>query len=130
MEREGREAAGRFLVFVPVSARTSERYVLGDPARGATMDQIANWMQSNWYELGSLLAQFTFLFAGLWLAQKILKTMRASQQQVAALLRLSITDGLERPEETGAAPRPTPGAVTASMLSPPRERAWPARMSR
>jgi len=59
------------------------------------MNQIIDWMQSNWYELGSLTAQFTFLFAGLWFAQKILKTMRASQQQFGALLRLSMTDGLE-----------------------------------
>ncbi|PYT78045.1 MAG: hypothetical protein DMG40_21345 [Acidobacteria bacterium] len=92
------------------------------------MNQIIDWMQNNWYELGSLLAQFTFLFAGLWFAQKILKTMRASQQQVAALLRLSITDGLERPEETGAAPSPTPSVVTASMLNPVADRPAPARM--
>ena len=64
------------------------------------MDQIANWMQSNWYELGSLTAQFTFLFAGLWFAGKILKTMRASQQQMGALLRLSMTDGLEERSKT------------------------------
>ncbi len=92
------------------------------------MDQIANWMQSNWYELGSLVAQFTFVFAGLWFAQKILKTMRASQQQLGALLRLSMTDGLEeRSRISEAAPEEmsqpvhgaAPGMVASSMFSAP-----------
>src|SRR5215472_18774229 len=95
MERGGREEAGRLLDFVPVFARVSRRYVLLIPAKGASMDQMANWLQSNWYELGSLVAQFTFLFAGLWFAGKILKAMRATQQQMGALLRLSMTDGLD-----------------------------------
>jgi hypothetical protein len=95
------------------------------------MDQIANWMQSNWYELGSLSAQFMFLFAGLWFAGKILKAIRATQQQMGALLRLSMADGLEeRPKynETAretihqAAPEPTPSVVAGSMFTPVMER--------
>lgn len=93
------------------------------------MDQITNWMQSNWYELGSLTAQFAFLFAGLWFAGKILKTMRATQQQMGALLRLSMTDGLEERSkmeegsEIGEAiQQPTPSVVTSSMFSPALER--------
>lgn len=86
------------------------------------MNQIIDWMQSNWYELGSLAAQFTFLFAGLWFAQKILKTMRASQQQLGALLRLSMTDGLEeRAQEIESAPSPTPSVVATPMFSPVAE---------
>ena len=68
------------------------------------MNQLIDWMQNNWYEFGSLIAQFTFLFAGLWFARKILITMRATQQQFGALLRLSIAGGLEersRERETG-----------------------------
>src|SRR5690348_7493767 len=101
MGREGREEAGRFLDFVPVFVRVTERYVFTviqrrcSRTKGAAMNEIMNWMQSNWYELGSLTAQFMFLFAGLWFAGKILKTMRATQQQMGALLRLSMTDGLE-----------------------------------
>ena len=91
------------------------------------MNQIIDWMQSNWYELGSLAAQFTFLFAGLWFAQKILKTMRASQQQLGALLRLSMTDGLEeRAQEIEPAPNLTPSVVATSMFSPVEERPTPA----
>ena len=87
------------------------------------MDQIANWMQSNWYELGSLTAQFTLLFAGLWFAGKILKSMRATQEQMGALLRLSMSDGLEeRPKINEAALEPTTSVVATPMLTPAMER--------
>lgn len=87
------------------------------------MDQITNWMQSNWYELGSLTAQFTFLFAGLWFAVKILKAIRATQEQMGALLRLSMTDGLEdRSKATEAPNEPAPSVVASSMFSPAPER--------
>jgi len=49
------------------------------------------WIQSNWYALGNLLAQFAFLAAGIWFGHKILRAMRASQEQVGALLKLSVT---------------------------------------
>lgn len=93
------------------------------------MDQVANWMQSNWYELGSLTAQFTFFFTGLWFAGKILKTMRATQEQIGALLRLSMADGLEeqskmegRPKTTKAIHEPAPSVVATSRFSPAMER--------
>jgi hypothetical protein len=83
------------------------------------MNQTVAWIQSNWYELGSLIAQFTFLFAGLWFAQKILKTMRASQQQFGALLRLSMCEGLEeRPNESEATHNATPSMAVSAMPSP------------
>lgn len=83
------------------------------------MNQTIEWIQGNWYELGSLIAQFTFLFAGLWFAQKILKTMRASQQQFGALLRLSMCEGLEeRPKEGEATQNATPSVVASAVLSP------------
>lgn len=94
------------------------------------MDQILNWMQNNWFELGTLVAQFAFLFAGLWFAGRILKTMRATQQQMGALLRLSMTNGLEERSnmsETAhqaindAAHEPTPSVVASSMFSPAPE---------
>jgi hypothetical protein len=55
------------------------------------MNEFTTWMQSNWYALGNLLIQFAFLAAGIWFARKILRTMRSSQEQVAALLKLSFT---------------------------------------
>ena len=54
------------------------------------MNEFGTWMQSNWYALGNLLIQFVFLAAGIWFARKILKTVRAFQEQVGALLKLSV----------------------------------------
>jgi hypothetical protein len=58
------------------------------------MNEFTAWMQSNWYALGNLLSQFAFLAAGVWFARQILKTMRASQEQVGALLKLSVTGAI------------------------------------
>lgn len=100
------------------------------PAKGANMDQVINWMQNNWFELGTLVGQFTFLFAGLWFAGKILNTMRATQQQMGALLRLSMSNGLEERSNLSEAARQTindaahertPSVVPSSMFSPSQE---------
>jgi len=70
------------------------------------MNEFTAWIASNWYALGNLLSQIAFLVAGVWFASKILKTMRASQEQVGALLRLSVTGTLaERPSATAVAER-------------------------
>jgi hypothetical protein len=58
------------------------------------MNEFTAWMQSNWYALGNLLSQFAFLAAGVWFARKILNTMRASQEQVGALLKLSVSGAI------------------------------------
>ena len=89
------------------------------------------WIQANWYALGNLVAQFAFLAAGIWFARKILRTMRASQEQVGALLKLSMTGSVtERPsssviaERTLAGTSPywlTPPEPTLSVLSEPAE---------
>jgi hypothetical protein len=79
----------------------------------------STWIQSNWYELGNLLAQFTFLAAGIWFARKILRTMRASQEQVGALLKLSVTGSVaERPSSSVLAER-TLGGASPYWLTPP-----------
>jgi hypothetical protein len=68
------------------------------------MNEFATWMQSNWYALGTLLSQFVFLAAGIWFARNILKTMRASQEQFGALLKLSLTGTItERHSSSGVA---------------------------
>lgn len=73
------------------------------------MNELNSWMQGNWYALGSLLGQFAFLAAGVWFARKILTTIRASQEQLGALLKLSISEGLsERTKVSEATHRPTP----------------------
>jgi hypothetical protein len=47
-------------------------------------------MSDNWYAPASLVIQFSFLIAGVWFARNILRTMRASQEQLGAMLKLSI----------------------------------------
>lgn len=95
--------------------------------QGAAMNQLIDWIQNNWYEFGSLTAQLTIAFVVLSFASKILKTMRASQQQIGALLRLSMTNGLEeRATEVEAAPRQAPSVVASSMFSPVEERPTPS----
>jgi hypothetical protein len=77
------------------------------------------WIQSNWYELGNLLSQIAFFAAGIWFARKILRTMRASQEQVGALLKLSVTGSLtERPTSSVIAERTLSGA-SPYWLTPP-----------
>lgn len=91
------------------------------------MNEFSTWMQGNWYALGNLLAQFAFLTAGVWFARKILKTIRATQEQFGALLKLSMSDGLsERTKPSDTAHRPTPyvmaewpAVVDAPALSMP-----------
>jgi hypothetical protein len=75
------------------------------------MNEFTTWMQSNWYGLGNLLSQFAFLVAGIWFARKILRTMRASQEQVGALLKLSVTGAItERHSASAVAERSLAGA--------------------
>ena len=91
----------------------------------------STWIQSNWYELGNLVSQFAFLAAGIWFARKILRTMRASQEQFEALLKLSMTSSVtERPSSSVIAERTlsgaspywlTPAEPTPPVLSEPTE---------
>lgn len=77
------------------------------------------WIQSNWYALGNLLVQFAFLAAGIWFARKILRTMRSSQEQVGALLKLSVTGSVaERPSSSAIAEQTLAGA-SPYWLTPP-----------
>ena len=82
------------------------------------MNEFFAWAQSNWYELGTLVAEFVFLAAGIWFARKILRTLRASQEQVGALLKLSVTGGAtERQSPNAAADRPL-AAASPYWLTP------------
>lgn len=47
--------------------------------------------QNNWYAPAALLIQLSFLIAGVWFARNLLGTMRAFQEQVGAILKLSMT---------------------------------------
>src|SRR5258708_29755326 len=80
---------------------------MSTPVQGEAMNEFAAWIQSNWYVLGNLFIQLAFLAAGVWFARIILRTIRASQEQVGALLKLSVTGTTaERHSSSAAADRP------------------------
>ncbi len=54
------------------------------------MSDLSALAQNNWYAPASLVIQLAFLIAGVWFARNILRTMRASQEQLGAMLNLSI----------------------------------------
>jgi hypothetical protein len=66
------------------------------------MNEFTAWMQGNWYALGNLLSQYVFLAAGIWFARKILKTMRASQEQFGTLLKLSVAGTIAERQSSSA----------------------------
>jgi len=66
------------------------------------MDEVLN----QWYQAGSLFVQAGFLVAGVWSVRAILKSMRASQKQMGALLQLTVSGGGE--EGLRSHPRATP----------------------
>jgi hypothetical protein len=68
------------------------------------MDELAN----QWYQAASLLLQAGFLTAGVWSVRAILKNMRASQEQMGALLKLTVSGGASGEEAPRPAARPTP----------------------
>jgi hypothetical protein len=55
------------------------------------MNDFSPLVVKDWYALGSLIVQIGFLVAAVWFAHNFLRTMRAFQEQIGALLKLSIT---------------------------------------
>jgi len=94
MGREGRGTPARFLDFPPVFFAGAELYIESVPVQGGVMSEFTTWMQSNWCALGNLLLQIALLAAGVRFAREILRTLRASQEHVAALLKLSVTGAI------------------------------------
>jgi hypothetical protein len=68
------------------------------------MNDFMDWFQNNWIDLARLLVQCAILAAVLRFGRKLLATLRASQEQVGALLKLSVSDAVG--ERTTAAPEP------------------------
>jgi len=86
------------------------------------MNEFTAWMQNNWYELGNLSVEIVFLSAGIWFARKILKSIRASQEQAGALIRLAVGGAVpERQVPSAIAERPA--ATAGSYWLTPSESA-------
>ena len=78
-----------------------------------------NELGTQWYAAGSLLLQAGFLIAGVWFAGRILKNMQVAQEQMGALLKLSLSGSYGEIEKL-----PTPaGRATPYLLD-----GWPAAM--
>jgi hypothetical protein len=82
------------------------------------MNDFGAWMQGNWYQLGSFFVQLAFLFAAIWFAGRILRTLRASQEQVGALLKLSVS-GVAPERHAEAAPLPRAASEVSPYWLPP-----------
>src|SRR5207253_1384516 len=55
------------------------------------MTGISDWFENNWIDLARLLVQLAIFAAIVRYGRKLLATLRASQEQVGALLRLSVS---------------------------------------
>ncbi len=58
------------------------------------MSAIVDWLQNYWVDLASLLVQIAILAAMVRYGRRLLGTLRASQEQIGALLKLSLSDGV------------------------------------
>jgi hypothetical protein len=94
------------------------------------MNGISDWFQNNWIDLARLLVQLAILAAVVRYGRKMLATLRASQEQVGALLKLSLSDSVE--ERPAAAPEPEKEyarpaesiSETAKEYERPRTKIW------
>src|SRR5579859_7931037 len=63
------------------------------------MSEMSDWFQNNWIDLARLLVQCAILAAVLRIGGKLLATLRASQEQIGALLKLTLSDAQEERRE-------------------------------
>jgi hypothetical protein len=80
------------------------------------MNEFNVWIRNNWFELGILFLFSATLATVVWFARNILKTFRAYQEQVGALMRLSFSDLV--PVQTPVAEAPVAEAPVLSEPSP------------
>lgn len=74
------------------------------------MNGFSDWFDNNWVDLARLLVQCGILTAVVWYSRNLLKTLRASQEQIGALLRLSVSEG---------AAHERPSSIAEPALAPP-----------
>ena len=83
------------------------------------MSDFSDWLQNNWIDLARLAVQCAILAVVVSYGRKLLRTLRASQEQVGALLKLSVSDTAEQPAAAAIAePEPSLEAKTFSSLLP------------
>ena len=97
-------ATGRKLALQPVSRGIGPRYACREPLKGESMNDFMDWFQNNAVDLARLLVQCLILAAVVRFGRRILAALRASQEQVGALLKLSVSDTVG--ERSASAPEP------------------------
>jgi hypothetical protein len=83
------------------------------------MNEMSAWIQSNWYALGNLFIEGAFLAAAVWFGRKILRTLRASQEQVGALLKMSVTGAISERQSSSVAAERSFANASPYWLTPP-----------
>src|SRR5579862_5889043 len=82
------------------------------------MGDVNSWIQTNWQELGTFLVEVAFLIAAIWFAHNILKALRAFQEQIGALLKLTITPSTTEREAPQTSARSSLGETSPYWLTP------------
>jgi|SRR5690348_4210176 hypothetical protein len=82
------------------------------------MGDVNAWIQTNWQELGTFLVEVAFLIAAVWFAHNILKALRAFQEQIGALLKLTITPSAGEREAPQTSARSNLAETSPYWLTP------------
>ena len=82
------------------------------------MNDVSSLPIKDWYALGSLVAQLGFLVATVWFARNFLRAMRAFQEQIGALLKLSITSSPGERQSANTVARNVLGEASPYWLPP------------
>ena len=83
------------------------------------MNEMSAWIQSNWYALGNLFIEGAFLAAVVWFGRRILRALRASQEQVGALLKMSVTGAISERQSSSGMPERSFASASPYWLTPP-----------
>jgi hypothetical protein len=85
------------------------------------MNGISDWFQNNWIDLARLLVQCAILAVIVRYGRKLLATLRASQEQVGALLKLSVADSVEERRSPVAGPAQEYERPSVAIPEPTKE---------
>ncbi len=90
------------------------------------MTDLFDWIQDNWFELGSLTAQFVIAGVLMWYGRTILSIVSAYRRQAEPAARLSETQASFAPEEMPVAAYGGVGRMLSPMPGAPELQAEPA----
>ena len=77
------------------------------------MTEFTDWLQNNVIDVARLLMECVILVTVVRFSRTLLRTLRASQEQLGALLRLSVSDGASQQTTSG------PSSISEAFSEPP-----------